>query len=207
MYFKINFNNKIVKNGLEIIRSQQFFILSSTHLFEAFEGNVLLTGASKGSPIENLSGERYSTGSIDKPYSNELDATVFHIQSELSIELKQLAIGLQDLVLENDDEKIKTVYLAAGFRIKNSNTSRNKVNSKREAFPTIEVDDQVYEQLNINKETQFLTGYEDDVLVGEVWQKSPQPRGLSGGGLIKIEGTNILNPILSKIQKKQKSLG
>ena len=99
MYFKINFNNKIVKNGLEIIRSQmlealdapqyvekaiipinaipktknhlkpktkpeqfgsgvlikikeQFFILSSTHLFEAFEGNVLLTGASKGSPIE-----------------------------------------------------------------------------------------------------------------------------------------------------------
>lgn len=35
-------------------------------------------------------------------------------------------------------------------------------------------------------------------------QKSPIPRGFSGGGIIKIDGSNVHNPLPNKINPKQK---
>lgn len=191
-------------SGVLLNIREHYFILSCTHLFEAFEGYVLKTGDGKGSLIQDITGERFSTGSIDNPYSNNLDATVFYIQSEISNSLKELAISIEDLEFEDDSINIKPVYLSSGFRVKKSNTAGNQVSSKREAFPSIEFNSDIYNLLNINKEMQILTVYEDNILVNGCWQKSPIPKGFSGGGLIKIEGTNILAPIYSNIKTKQK---
>ncbi len=191
-------------SGVLVNIKEQYFILSSTHLFEAFDGYTLSTGDGKGSLLQSLSGERISSGHIESPYSNQLDATVFHVQSELSDSLKGMAIGLDDLEFEDDKEGTKPVYLAAGFRIKKSNTSGNQVKTKGEAFPSAEVNSKTYELYNIDKQAQFITSYEDDILVEGNWKKSPIPRGFSGGGLIKIEGTNILDLKFLPNQTKQK---
>ncbi|REG88752.1 hypothetical protein [Flavobacterium aquicola] len=192
-------------SGVLIKIKNQYFILSSTHLFESFEGFVLQTGIGDGSLIEQISGERFSSGKIETPYSNYLDATVFHIQSDISENLKNLAISLEDLEFNDDDKKVQPIYLTSGFRNKKSNTEGNQVYSKREAYSSLEVDNETYEIYNIDHIPQFVTAYEDDILVDGRWQKSPIPRGFSGGAVIKIEGTNIRNP-LSKIKKTKQKL-
>lgn len=190
-------------SGVLLKIKDQFFILSSTHLFEGFEGYVLLTGSGKGSQIEYLSGERFSSGKVESPYLNQLDATVFHIQSALSKDLEEVALSLDDLEFENDETE-KPIYLMSGFRVKKSNTSGNTINSKREAFPSQEVSGDTYKLYNIDNKSQFILAYEDDILVNGAWQKSPIPRGFSGGGVIKIEGTDILNPLLNITKTNQK---
>ena len=182
----------------------QFFILSSTHLFEAFEGYILQTGSGNGSEIERISGERFSSGKIESPYSNILDATVFHIKSEISENLKEIALSIDDLEFKDDSEKVKPIYLSSGFRVKKSNTAGNQVKSKRDAFASVEVDNETYQLFKIDNKSQFVTAYEDDILVDGLWQKSPTPRGFSGGAVIKIEGTNVLNPLFMNDKTKQK---
>lgn len=150
-----------------------------------------------------MSGVRYSSGSIVKPYSNFLDATVFHIQSDISEELKKLAICLEDLEFDNDSENIKPIYLSSGFRVKKSNTKANQVTSRREAFPSVEVDAETYKLFGINRDVQFVSAYEDDILVEGVWKKSPIPRGFSGGAIIKIAGTNVFSPFEKSVVTKQ----
>jgi len=194
-------------SGVLFTLKNNYFILSTTHLFEAFDGYALQTGFGDGEIIEALGGERFSSGKIDKPYANQLDATVFHIQTKLSDKLKDLALSMDDLALKEDDEKTKPIYLASGFRIKKSNTTGNQVYSKREAFPSIQVNKEVYEMYGIDCVRQFITSYEDDVLVNGHWQKSPRPKGFSGGGLIKVEGTNALNLKSEKTATKQKLKG
>ncbi|NQY31463.1 MAG: hypothetical protein HRT69_18600 [Flavobacteriaceae bacterium] len=193
-------------SGVLFTIKENYFILSTTHLFEAFDGYALQTGFGDGEQIEALGGERFSSGKIENPYSNQLDATVFHIQTELSQKLKNLALGMDDLDLEKDDKKTKSIYLASGFRIKKSNTTGNQVYSKREAFPSIQVDKDVYEMYGIDNIRQIITSYEDDILVNGHWQKSPKPKGFSGGGLIKTEGTDALS-LKSAASPKQKLKG
>ena len=196
-----------IGSGVLLKLKDQFFILSSTHVFEAFEGMVLQTGFGKRTLVERLEGERYSTGKIDNPYGNYLDASVFHIQSQISDDLKNIAIGIDDLELYDPDENTKPMYLTTGFRVKLSNTSGDEIKTRREAFTTIEMDEETYIKLGINKEAQIVTAHEDDILVGKHWQKSPRIRGFSGGGLIVIKGSNLHDPRSLSQTKKQKLRG
>ena len=193
--------------GVLLEIKKNYFILSCTHLFEAFDGYVLQTSIGDGTLIEKLGGDRFSSGFIDKPFSNNLDATVFHIQTELSQKLKNVALTLDDLELDVDSDDVKPIYLASGFRIKKSNVVGNQVFSKGEAFPSFQVENDIYKLYGIDKFWQIVTSYEDDVLVNGHWQKSPRPKGFSGGGLIKIEGTNLLDFYSPKPTTKQKLKG
>lgn len=191
-------------SGVLLKIKNEYFILSSTHIFKYFDGFVLQTGISKGSLIERLSGDRFSSGTIEDPFSNYLDATAFHIQSEISKELKELALGIEDLDFGDDADTVRPIYLASGFRVKKSNVMGNQIYTKREAFPSVEVHEETYKLFDIDPIHQFVLAYDDNILVNRVWQKSPIPRGFSGGGIIKIDGSNVHNPLPNKINPKQK---
>lgn len=176
-----------IGSGILVHIKDQYFIFSSTHVFTEFEGKSFFTSISGHSLLEQIYGERFSTGSTDNKV-DKLDATVFHIQNEISKELKSIAISTEDFDLTSIDND-KPIFMITGFRVKESNTSGNLLKSKARNFPTIEIDD--YESYGIDPNTQILLSYEDQIFVDGVWRKSPKPKGMSGGGIIKAQGTSL----------------
>jgi len=193
-----------IASGVLVKIKDEYFIFSATHVFWDFGDKALITGPMDGNLTEQIAGERFSTGKIDNPKADKYDASVYHIQSKLSDDLKGLAIGLEKFDFTGID-KTKNVFLAAGFRVKKSNTVAKNIYSKREAFPTLEFDEKDYRIYGVDFNSQILLAWEDQVLVDKKWQTSPIPKGLSGGAIIKVIGTNLL-PIERTDEKVEQKL-
>lgn len=176
-----------IGSGVLINIKDQYFVFSATHVFVNFEGNALITSPPGRNQIEVLAGERYSTGSFNTKV-DKFDATVFHIQSQMSDKLKEIAISLDDIDFDTD-RSVKSIHMITGFLVKDSNTSGNEMKSKAKNFPTIELDN--YDEYGYDLDNQILLAYEDQVLAGNQWQTSPIPRGMSGGAIIKAQGTSL----------------
>lgn len=186
--------------GVLIRIKQEYFIFSATHVFIEFEGTCVLTGKGQ-KPIEQLTGERLSTGNIENLKIDSNDATVFHIQSNMSEELKSLAITLEDCDFDGFDN-LSPVFMITGFLAKESNTAGNEIKTKGKNFPTVEITD--YTEYGYDKERHIVLSYTDQVLVEGKWQKPPIPRGMSGGAIIKADGTSV--QLENRKVKKQRQL-
>ena len=183
-----------IGTGVLVKIKTEYFIFSATHVFCEFEGKSILVGTLEYSPIEELIGERLSTGSL-KNKIDKLDATVFHIQSVMSDSLKNTAITLDDMDLDGYDN-LRPVFMITGFLAKESNTSGNEIKSKAKNFPTVEIDN--YNEYGYDPKSQIVLAYENQILVDNKWTTSPKPKGMSGGAIIKAQGTSI-----SFIQKQK----
>lgn len=179
-------------SGVLVNINGNYFILSATHLFLEYGSYEIITSGGDGTPTLHLRGERFSTGNIKKPKKDILDASVYHIQTEIPDSLKKLAITPENFDLSESDTT-KPIYIASGFRIKKSNTSGNRVTSKRDGYPTIEFSQNDYKEYNIDPKKQILLCWEKQVLVSNVWQTTPTPRGMSGGAIIKMTNTDAIS--------------
>lgn len=182
-----------IGSGVLVMLKNQYFMFCATHVFLKFENYRLLAGIGDGSKTGEIPGERYSTGKLESPLEYIYDATVFHIQSDISKALKNVVITLNDFDFSMANET-RPVYMAEGFRVKKSNTAGNSVIFKRECYPSIEVQSQDYLNLQMDRHSQIALAYEDQVLIDGKWTTSPIPRGLSGGTIIKVVGTDLINP-------------
>lgn len=185
--------------GVIVQIKDQFFIFSATHVFENFNDMAVLTSGPGRNQIEQISGERFSTGNLITRV-DKFDATVFHIQSEISQALKNLAITLEDFDIEGYDP-IKPIFMITGFLAKESNTAGHEIRTRARNFPTMELDD--YEGYGYEREGHILLSYENQVLVNNKWQLAPTPRGMSGGAIIKAQGTNLKDFRLERKEEKQ----
>lgn len=189
-----------IGTGILVKIEDNFFIFGSTHVFCEFENKTLLIGTWEYSKIEEISGERYSTGNLDHCKINKYDASVFHIQSTISEDLKKTAIGLDCFDLDGFD-RLKPIYMITGFLAKKSNTSGNIIKSKAKNIPTIEIND--YTEYGYDKTTHIVLAYADQVVLNGNWQTSPKPVGMSGGAIIKAQGTSVISLYPNRKNKKQ----
>lgn len=181
-----------IASGVIVNIKDQYFIFSATHVFLEIGSYGLLIGVGDGSALETLFGERLSTGEASSPKEDIYDATVFHIKSELSASLKELALTLDDFDLSNEQDD-KAIYMACGFRIKKSNTQGNQTKCERDCFPSIEYTDEYYMDLVLNSNSHIALAYEKNTLINDQWFNSPIPRDISGSAIIKFAGTNVFN--------------
>lgn len=192
-----------IGSGVIVKIKSQYFIFSASHVFDAIGNHQLLIGDGTGSPIQSLSGERFSSGKGKSGTHSDdpIDASVFHIQSPISEELKRVALTLDDFDLSED--KSRSAFIAAGFRVKESNTAGNTASSKREGFPSIEIFEEDYLRKKINSETYIALAYEDQILIDGHWKTSPSPKGFSGGAIIRVDGISVNTGIPDKPTRKQ----
>lgn len=193
-----------VASGVVVRIEAEYFIFSASHVFDDIGSYALLIGAGDGSRLATLSGDRFSSkqGQSGTHADDPIDASVFHVQQGITDKIKEVALSLEDLDLTQPDNS-KSVYMAAGFRVKKSNTQGENANAKRECFPSIEHEDQEYSLLKIDKKTHIALAFEDQVLMAGKWQTSPTPRGISGGAIIKIEGVRMAPPFTANPESRQ----
>jgi hypothetical protein len=181
-----------IGSGVLVCIKQEYFIFSASHIFDQIGERQMLIALVRKEKLFSLTGERFSTKKGPSGYHRDdpIDASVFHIQQPLPSKVKNLAIGIDDLDLAKSEQS-HSVFMAAGFRVKKSRTVQNKANAQRECFPTMEYSQKEYSLLNINNEIHIALAYEDKTLVNGSWQKSPIPRGFSGGAIIKVDGISM----------------
>jgi hypothetical protein len=193
-----------VGSGVVVAIKDEFFVFSASHVFDDIGGFQLLLSTGEGSKLASLSGERFSSkkGPSGNHSDDPIDASVFHIQSGITEKIKSIAISLNDLDLDQPDES-RSVHMAAGFRVKKSNTDGNQAKAKRECFPSIEYGVDEYSSLGIDRKTHIALAYENQVLMGGRWQTSPTPKGISGGAIVKIQGVEMSPPFSIESNAKQ----
>ncbi|PKH51915.1 hypothetical protein CXF68_15000 [Tenacibaculum sp. Bg11-29] len=193
-----------VGSGVLVKIKKHFFIFSATHVFNGFESETIYTGSPENNFIEPLTGERFTTGNKEEQIDMH-DATVFHIKNNISQGLKKIAITFNDMdksIVE--DINIRPIFIATGFRNKDSNLSKNELTARISTYPSVEIPD--YIQYGYKAETQLVISHENQILMDKKWKTSPIPRGMSGGAIIKAQGTSTHPFYRDKIRKEKKQL-
>jgi hypothetical protein len=173
-------------SGVVVKIRSEYFIFSCQHVFSVYGQYPLITGTLSGKPVEIPHGDSFN--------SNRYDASVYHIKGAISNDFRNLAITLTDFDL-SPSLSARPVFMAAGFRAKKSNTSGNKIDSKREAYPSIEVGESIYKIFDLDSSIHLALAYESQIYDNGHWRASPKPKGFSGGAMIKALGTNVKPPI------------
>jgi hypothetical protein len=193
-----------IASGVLVKIKNEYFIFSASHVFDEIGNHQLLIGDGTGSEIRSILGDRFSSsrGKSGTHTDDPIDASVFHVQSPISEVLKKEALTLNDFDFSSPKD-CKSIYIAAGFRVKKSNTAGNTVQSKQEGFPSSEIYKQDYLRLKINAEKHIVLAYENQVLLGGIWQTSPTPKGFSGGAIIRVNGVSLNQDTFDKSEYKQ----
>lgn len=193
-----------IGSGVVVRIESEHFIFSASHVFDDIGSYALLIGAGDGSKLATLSGDRFSSkkGPSGTHADDPVDASVFHIKSGITDKIRAVAISLEDFDFSQPD-KSEAIYMAAGFRVKKSNTKGEIAKAKRECFPSIEYGRDEYISLNINGNTQIAIAFDNQVLINGKWQTSPTPKGMSGGAIIKVQGVNMAPPFLASPNARQ----
>ncbi|WP_318582149.1 hypothetical protein [Bacillus paranthracis] len=207
IYHVPKFKRKPVQigSGVLVKIKSEYFMFSASHLFDDIGNHELLTSDGiPGNRVQSLSGERFSSGrdKSGKHKDDPIDASVFHIQSPISDALKKAALTLNDFDFSSFGET-KSMFIAAGFRVKNSNTAGDTVRSKREGFPSAEIAEEDYLRMKIDPSIHITLHYENQILLNGIWQTSPTPKGFSGGAIIRIDGITASTDAIDKPEAKQ----
>jgi hypothetical protein len=185
-----------VASGVCLRVKDQHFVLSASHVFDDIGHYQLLVGVEYGRPIVSFAGERLSTkrGESGTHSDDPIDASVFHIQSEIPAEIRKIALTPNDLDLGQPDRN-SHFFNCIGFMSKKSSRTANSIISHRECRVLTEYCQEEYDDLSIDRETNLALAYEDKILVDGNWKTSPRPKGMSGGAIFKIEGVTT-SPLL-----------
>ena len=177
-----------IASGVLVNVKNEYFVFTADHVFKDTKEYAIAISTGNGNLIQQFKGERYTSNNATKNDKDIYDASVYHIRAKLPKSLKDIAITLDKIDFKNDDND-QPIFLISGFRVRDSSTEGNSVNSKRKSFPTIEMNTKDYENFNFHKKSHILLAYDDQILIDGNWKMSPKPKGMSGGAIIKVKGT------------------
>lgn len=206
LYFPLKSDSKPEQfaSGVAVKIGGQCFIFSASHVFDTVGEYRLLLGFGDGSQLIALAGERFSTGRgpSGSHADDPIDASVFHIQSDLPERFRQVALTFDDLDLSQPG-KSESVFLVSGFRAKESKTLGKRADANRGCYPSLEYGAEEYAALELDIEKHIAIAFEDQILVDERWQTSPLLKGVSGGAVIKVEGVSVAPPFNAQPNPRQ----
>lgn len=172
-----------------------------------------------GDKVHYLSGDRFST--IQDPSGTHaddpVDAAVFHIQGDIPDILRSVALSLDRLDLT--PKSAQPEFCAAiGYRASKGKRHGTSWHSHQDIFVSTEVEAEDYETLGIDPQRFVAIAYGTEILVSERWQPSPNPRGMSGGAIVRLGGlpanpfaaqssttAPVLSAIVTELRKENNS--
>ena len=203
-----------IASGVFVCIKDQYFVFSASHVFDHYGQRQLLMAVEGEEMLVSFAGERFSSakGPSGTHKDDPIDASVFHIQTEVPESVKALALSISQLDREPYD-KGHSVFVISGIRSKKSKTIGNQSYTERESYFSVELSNKEYDNLCLSKDYHLVLAYDDEIHVNGQWQISPTPAGFSGGGIFRIDGLsksalflrpNNLTPLLTAITIEQR---
>jgi len=163
--------------------NSEYFLLSASHVFDSIGSYRVTIGCGDGRKVDQLGGDRFSfaKGPSGTHADDPIDASVFHIQTEVPEKIKRVALTLDDFWENGSEKQATSMFASAGFRCNQTKKIGARSTVKQELFPSLEFGKEEYIALKLNQSYHLALAHDDHVLVNGRWQTSPQPRGFSGG--------------------------
>lgn len=196
-------NLEQIATGIIVNIKEQYFVFSASHVFEQFGDLQIFIGGGDNNEILQIGGDRFSSmrGQSGTHHDDPVDASVFHIESEVSLRMKSIALTINDLDINTSFEK-NTIFLVAGFRANKSRNYGNIIYSKPSVYPTIEIPTPMYLDYNLEQDIHIALAYDKEVTVNVILQKTPVLNGLSGGPIIRIVESKSISDQLGSIKRQ-----
>ncbi|HIH8976156.1 TPA: hypothetical protein ACYUTM_001227 [Serratia marcescens] len=183
-----------IGSGVFVHINGEYFLFSASHVFDEIGSYQLLMSCEGERYVTTFKGERFSSAKglsgkhIDDPY----DSSVFHIQDDISDNIKKLSLNYDDLDIIEPDSFLHS-YVVSGFYAKKAKFINGAINCSRASFGTNELPNEVYSLLGINREWHISLSYEKDTISDGRYTRSPTPLGFSGGGIFKFSSFDLTN--------------
>lgn len=168
--------------------ADEFFLLSAAHVYEPIGPYVVLVGC--GDRLHPLSGDRFSTkqGPSGTHQDDKVDAAVLHITCAVPQELRECALTIDHFDVDPAGN-LPEFYVAAGYRASRATSSKARLESPLDLFPSIEHFQTAYQKLNLDRMKYVAMANDKQVLVDGRWQLAPSKlQGMSGGAIFRIHG-------------------
>lgn len=164
-----------------------FFVLSAAHVFDPNIDRQFLVGC--GTKLHELIGGRFSSmrGASGSHQDDPIDAAVIHLQGDIHPEIVASSLYLDDFYFNSQSEP-RCFYVAKGFRAKRSRVVCDRAVSELDTYSSVEYSDRDYLRLGADRSRQIAISFDDHLRVGQEWQQSPKPIGMSGGAILRVAG-------------------
>jgi hypothetical protein len=164
-----------------------YFVLSAAHVFDPNKNRQFLVGC--GTKLHELTGERLRSapGPSGSHRDDPLDAAVVHLAGAINTEIKSACLYLDQFDF-NPQSEPRNFHVVKGYRVKRSRVVGNQAGSELDTYSSTEYSDDDYVRLGVNRSRQIAISFDDYLRVGQEWQKSPTPIGMSGGAIFRVAG-------------------
>lgn len=164
-----------------------FFVLSAAHVFDSKTNRQFLVGC--GTKLHELAGERFSSmpGPSGSHQDDPIDAAAIHLHGHIHPEIVASTLYLDDFDFNSQLEP-RCFYVAKGFRTKRSRVVGDRAGSELDTYSSVEYSDRDYLRLRVDRSSQVAISFDDHLSVGQEWQQSPKPIGMSGGAILRVVG-------------------
>lgn len=172
-----------------VAMQQEVFALSAAHVFELIGEYVVPIGC--GNKVHYVHGDRFSSlpGRSGTHADDGIDAAVLHVHEPPdAFRIVALPADRLDLVPRPVTPEF---CVALGYRVKRSRIVGTSSRSHQNILVSCDAFPDDYARLGVDPERFFVAGYGTDILVGDRWQPSPSPKGMSGGALVRIDGLPV----------------
>jgi hypothetical protein len=193
----------LIGSGVLVKIKNNYFVFSAAHVIENYRNSPIIIGC--GNKLHFLTGDSFKTkrGPSGNHSDDPIDASVFHIIDQVPSEIMSVCLSWEDLDF-NPDEEERFYYVGFGFSAKKSTVKRNEAYSHPMQIVSIEVDNDIYEDLEIKRSHHLVLAGETQINFKNEWRTAPSLRGTSGGAIIKVGGvpwkklTSLREPIKGK---------
>lgn len=167
-----------------------FFVLSAAHVFEPNIDQQFFVGC--GTKLHELAGARLRSapGPSGSHYDDPVDAAVIHLKGGVDDEIVASCMSVDDFDFNSRSDS-RYFCVAKGYRSKRSRVVDYLAKSELDTFSVLESSDGIYSRLDVDRVRQIALAYADKFRVGQIgerWQKSPKPVGMSGGAILRVIG-------------------
>jgi hypothetical protein len=190
-----------------VVIAGELFAFSAAHVLELV-GNYQVPIA-WGGALQMCAGERFSTavGPSGTHADDRMDAAVLHIESPVPDGMREDALNVADFDLELDAEP-DGWYVAVGYRAKAVSINDSTMTSHQDLYPSLGWLRETYFEHGLSPDAYTSIAFEKQVLVGDRWITSPQPRGMSGGAVLRIRDLPVdpTTPVYKAVSPKLRAI-
>lgn len=186
------------------------FLITAAHVIDCNQCTTLYIGGQKH--LVPIKGQYHVTSPSGGNRNNDkFDIAFMDIDAETLSEIGNVRFLLPNEIDPNDIAKRGHVYLALGYpNSKNKKLDRykKKVKLKPFIFSSTSVNSSVYTALGISDHSHLLIDFKKNKIKNDMGKRmiSPDPFGISGGGLWRLHEFTQINSIVSK-ERNEKLVG
>lgn len=174
--------------GAVVVVDQLHYLLTAAHVVEPYLDNLMI---SAGEATFKLPDWRYFTSAIRAKEFGlgqiDDDVAIIPLRGEIPVELRSIALT-EDHFDSANPPNDATTHVIIGFLASEAGVRGLALTGQQKPMPVYELPDALYSQMGFDRRKKIVLSYVPYRIKNGNIEKTPTPRGMSGGAIFRIVG-------------------